>query len=46
MSGIIIEIRQSGWKLSDYIKIEIMETDDETRVSISNMRASGVFLEM
>jgi len=29
VSGLLVEIRKSGWKLSDYIKIEIVETDDE-----------------
>lgn len=27
--GLGVEIRESGWKLSDFIKIEIIEMDDE-----------------
>ena len=28
--GIIAEIRESGWKLSDNIKIEILETEEDS----------------
>ena len=28
ISGTIREIRQSGWKLSDFIKIEVIETEE------------------
>ena len=27
--GLVLDIRESGWKFSDFIKIEIIETDDE-----------------
>jgi len=27
--GLGVEIRESGWRLSDFIKIEIIWTDDE-----------------